>query len=409
MSQDTHHYLSHTVPFEERRWRDGTNIGLLTWTLREGFFYFLRVPRILIEIPRLPFISRSDVVSLKRTLTILFIFSFTLPIFSVLAQTNGADLDAAVAWLKVQQVEDGGFSNGFAPESDIGATADTVLAMMFAGEDPTVITTGGKSPINFLEEQVQAGNVKGAGVVAKVVLAVNAVEMDPRSFAGMDLVHAVVDDFDASVGLFGLGPFDSGLAILALVAVNEELPKGAVEGLLATRLEDGSFSFSVDPNLETGDSNTTAIVVQALIAAATEDEIGPSLEYFRATQNEDDGWTYQKPSEFGEETDANSTAFVIQALDAAGENLEDWGDPMTALASLQLESGAFGYSASFPEANILATIQAIPTLASGTYVDPVAPVEPPASPGTTLVIVVLVVVILVLGGAYMITRVRNRD
>jgi hypothetical protein len=54
MSQDTHLYPSHTVPFEERRWRDGTNIGLLTWTLREGSFYFLRVPRILIEIPRLP-------------------------------------------------------------------------------------------------------------------------------------------------------------------------------------------------------------------------------------------------------------------------------------------------------------------------------------------------------------------
>jgi hypothetical protein len=354
-------------------------------------------------------ISRSDVVSLKRTLTILFIFSFTLPIFSVLAQTDGADLDAAVAWIKTQQVEDGGFSNGFAPESDIGATADTILAMVFAGEDPTLITTGGKSPIDFLEEQVQAGNVMGAGVYAKVILAVNAVEMDPRNFAGMDLVKAVLDDFDAGMGLFGLGPFDSGLAIASLAAVNEELPKGAVDGLLAARLEDGSFSFSVDPSLDTGDSNTTAIVVQALIAADAEDEIGPSLDYFRATQNEDDGWTYQKPSEFGEETDANSTAFVIQALDAAGEKLEDWGDPLAALASLQLESGAFGYSASFPEVNILATIQAIPTLASGTYVEPVAPVEAPALPGTTLVIVVLVVVILVLGGAYVIARVRNGD
>ena len=129
--------------------------------------------------------------SLKRMLTIFFIFCLATPIFSVLAQTDGADLDAAVAWLKTQQVEDGGFSSGFTPDSDIGATADTLLAMVFAGEDPALITTAGKSPIDFLEEQVQAGNVMGAGVIAKVILAVNAVEMDPRSFTGMDLVNLV--------------------------------------------------------------------------------------------------------------------------------------------------------------------------------------------------------------------------
>jgi hypothetical protein len=193
------------------------------------------------------------------------------------------------------------------------------------------------------------------------------------------------------------------------VAVDEELPDGAVAGLLATRLEDGSFSFVHDTSLKSGDSNTTAIVIQALIAAGAEDEIGPSIDYFRATQNEDDGWTYQKPSEFGEETDANSTAFVIQTLDAAGEDLTQWGDPQGTLASLQLENGAFGFSATFPEANTLATIQAIPALSGGTYVEPFAPAKEQAVFGTTTVIGVSALLVLVLVGAFAGARMRARD
>ena len=188
------------------------------------------------------------------------------------------------------------------------------------------------------------------------------------------------------------------------MAVGVELPEGAITGLFSTRLEDGSFSFSADPDQITGDSNTTAIVVQALIAAGSENAIGPSLDYFRATQNEDGGWAYQKPSKFGEETDTNSTALVIQALDAAGENLEDWGDPMKALASLQLESGAFGFSSTFPEENILATLQAIPTLAGGTYVEPVTPTELQASTSSTVLIGALVLIALVLVGSFIRAR-----
>jgi hypothetical protein len=347
-------------------------------------------------------------VSIKRYLTFVIILGLLVPIFSVEAQQNGGDLDRAVSWLKDQQQADGGFSNGFAPESDIGATADAILGLVMAGEDPTLVMTNDSSPIDFLEERLQAGDVEGAGVAAKVILALNAVEIDPRSFGGVNLIESVLDDFDASAGLFGMGAFDSGLAILALAAVDEALPEGAVDGLLATRLGDGSFSFSYDESLETGDSNTTAIVVQAFIAAGAESEIRPSIDYFQATQNEDDGWTYQKPSEYGEETDANSTALVIQALDAAGEDLGEWGDPMAALASLQLENGAFGLNATFPDENILATIQAIPPLAGGTYVEPVAPSPDQDSLMPTIVIGTIILIILLVAGAFFGARLRSR-
>jgi len=348
-------------------------------------------------------------VSIKRYLTFVIVLGLLVPIFSVEAQQNGGDLDRAVSWLENQQQADGGFSNGFTPESDIGTTADAILAFVFAGEDPALLKKEGQSPIDFLQARVQAGDVQGAGVAAKIVLALNAVGLDPQDFAGQALVEAVLKDLDPATGLFGFGPFDSALAISALIAVEADLPEGAVDGLISTRLEDGSFSFSADPEQITGDSNTTALAVQALIAAGAKDEIGSSLDYFRSTQNEDSGWTYQKPSEYGEETDVNSTALVIQALDAAGEDLEEWGDPMAALASLQLENGAFGLNATFPDANILATIQAIPTLAGGTYAEPVAPSQDQESLIPAIVIGTTILIILLVAGAFFGARLRGRE
>jgi squalene cyclase len=347
--------------------------------------------------------------SAKRLITLVVLLSFLLPSFSVAGAQSSNDLDRAVSWLVDQQQADGGFSNGLAPESDIGTTSDAIFALVFAGEDPSLVKSGGKSPIDFLEEHTQSGEILSTGVAAKIVLALNVAGLDPRSFAGQDLVQTVQDGYEVSTGLFGFGPFDSSLAILALAAVDADLPEGAIEGLLSTRLEDGSFSFNAEPGQVTGDSNTTALAVQALVSVGAEDEIKPTLDYFQTTQNEDGGWAYQKPSEFGEETDANSTALVIQALDAAGEALVEWRDPLKTLASLQREDGAFGYSATFPDANILATIQAIPTLVGGTYVESITPSYSQEKPFPSIVIGTSILIILILVGAFIGARLRKRE
>jgi hypothetical protein len=347
--------------------------------------------------------------SAKRFITLVVLLSFLLPAFSVAGAQSSNDLDRAVSWLTDQQQADGGFSNGLAPESDIGTTSDAIFALAFTGEDPSLVRNQGKSPIDFLEEHVQSGEVLSTGVAAKIVLALNVAGLNPRSFAGQDLVETVQNGYEASTGLFGFGPFDSGLAILALVAVDADLPEGAVEGLLSTRQEDGSFSFSAEPGQVTGDSNTTALAVQALVSVGAENEIKPSLDYFQATQNEDGGWAYQKPSEFGEETDTNSTALVIQALDAAGESLVEWRDPLSTLASLQREDGAFGYSATFPDANILATVQAIPALVGGSYAESITPSYSQEKPFSSIVIGTSILLILILAGALISARLRKRE
>jgi hypothetical protein len=62
--------------------------------------------------------------------------------------------------------------------------------------------------------------------------------------------------------------------------------------------------------------------------------------------------------------DANSTALVLQALIAAGENpaSPEWGDAPLALARFQTPSGGLRYMATDEEPNLLATVQAIPAM-----------------------------------------------
>ncbi len=204
-------------------------------------------------------------------------------------------------------------------------------------------------------------------------MAAVAAGADPRSFGGIDLIAGILGDYSEQAGLFGGGPFDSALALQALAAAGEPVPEGAIAGLLATRLDDGTYSFNGDTTPGAGDSNTTAMAVLALIAAGRHQEIAPSVEYFRSVQNDDGGWTYQKPSAFGEATDANSTALVMQALVAAGEDLSAWNDPAQALLALQVPSGAFIFNAATSSENLLATVQAIPALALVGSQDAAAP------------------------------------
>jgi hypothetical protein len=278
--------------------------------------------------------------------------------FAPAPAASSGGVEAALAWLRTQQQADGGFSNGFAPGSDIGATADAVVAIVSAGESPAAWTAGGTSPLQFLREH--ATEAIAPGLAAKVALAAVAAGEDAYDFAGADLIAAAGRAFDATTSS---SAYDRALAILALHAAGADAPSGAVAGLTAARLPDGSYAFDGSSIPGSGDSNTTALVAQALLVTGHGDEVLPSFAYFRAAQNDDGGWTYQKPSPFGEATDANSTALVVQALLAGGQDLAAWEDPLGALVALQQPSGALAFNAVTPGDNLLATIQAIPALA----------------------------------------------
>ncbi len=287
----------------------------------------------------------------------------------------GEPLDSALAYLAAQQQADGGFTSGFSEGSDLGTTCDVILAIAAACQDPhTWRSAQGLSPLDYLKAQVSAGNVGSLGLQAKVALALAAVGIDPAGFGGHDLLGEIEAAYDPATGSYGSTIFDQALAVLALLHNGRTVPEQALAYLLENQTEDGAWALFGGTDPETGDTNTTALVVQALLAAGEDEGLEEALAYLRRVQNEDGGFPYQNPSAYGTDTDANSTAYVLQALLAAGESLSEWApggvDPQQALEALHdSASGAFFWQAAFATPNVLATAQAIPALGGYTFVE----------------------------------------
>jgi len=287
----------------------------------------------------------------------------TQPVEAAVPQPDAANI--ALDWLRTQQQPDGGFS-AFGGESDASVSADAVYAFAAAGVHPDSVVSGnGVSALDYLDS-VAAVEVDNPGRAAKLVLALRVAGANPYSVDGVNLVKSIHDAFNAETGWYGDSFFGHTLAVLALASLDESIQNAAIDALLAAQTPEGSWGFNGDPTAGTGDSNSTALAVQALVAvggdlAATD----AGLDYLRTLQNAEDGTiSYDSLSVGDPGGDANSTALAIQAFVAAGEDPAalEHGDLLAALLTFQNESGAFQFQPAFPDDSLLATAQAVPAL-----------------------------------------------
>ena len=274
----------------------------------------------------------------------------------------------ALAWLAAQQNDDGGFGD---PESSPGTTAQAVLGIAAVYENASAWQKDSSSPLDYLASKADEYTSTGwdpASSTALLIQAVVAADGNPYNFGGINLVERLDSFFSASTNQFTGSNWAIASYILAKIALLEEPNPDYVQLLKDNQLPSGGWEYSAGWG---ADSNTTALAVQALVAAGeplTSTAIVSATSYFHSIQNEDGGFPYAKPSPWGTETDANSTAMVIQALIAAGENplAPSWevngNTPVDALLALQQRDGSFYYKADDPGSQLLATIQALPAL-----------------------------------------------
>lgn len=288
------------------------------------------------------------------------------------AQTTYTDAaQKALTWVKTQQQPDGSFA-GFGA----GSTVDALLAIVAAGQDPAAWASGGNTPLDFLRSK--AGELaKTPGGAGKLLIVVGALGQDPMSFGGVNLVDAVNGSYDAGTGHYGKDAIGHAFAILGLTAAKQQVPAKSIDFLKSTQTSDGGWAFSGDTKAGGADTNTTAVVVQALVAAGA---AGPdnsltvkmAVTYLVSQQNADGGFAYQKNDPTNNESDVNSTAYVAQAMHALG-NTTMYEQAAKFMASLQKPDGAFQWKKSEPDDNAGATYQAIPALLGATLAQPSAP------------------------------------
>jgi len=283
-----------------------------------------------------------------------------------------AAVQRALAWLHTQQEEDGRFGRSRTVQ-DAPATADVVLAIALAGENPgsAAWSRGGRSALAALAELAPGYVGSDAGKAGKVVRAIVAAGADPRAFGGTDYIAIIQKAYGPATGLYHPDSlFRHLLAVQGMAAAGVSVPPGAIQAILASQGDDGGWGWVV-PVTRTlrADVDTTGRALTALVSVGvplTSTAILRATAYLAQQQRADAGWGGQGSEG---QTNSNSTALALQGLLAAGKNPEapPWtrgaATPVTALLALQEPSGAFAYSATQAESRLLATTDALHALA----------------------------------------------
>lgn len=310
---------------------------------------------------------------MKRILAVAAAALLALPILfasAAIPETNAAGKGAA--FIRHNFQFDGSYGKG-AP----GQNFDAIYAVRAAGYDPVKdYTDTGESPVTWLKANA-AAQLKPAEA-AKAALAAKALNQDPRAVGGIDLIARINAGLDATTGKYAADDFSQSIAMLGLACTGNTVPASASAALKATQVKDGGWGFQ-----GTSDPDTTAIALQALLAAGVAKDdaaVTKAITFIKTTQLPDGGWG------FAPDSNAASTAYVVQALIAAGQSLDipnyiqAGASPASFLLSQQQADGSFlGFDPAY------ATYQVVPALAGRTFCNAVStPITRDSGPGPLL-------------------------
>jgi ECF-type transporter family protein/prenyltransferase/squalene oxidase-like repeat protein len=286
------------------------------------------------------------------------------------AKAEAAGVDHAANWLVSVQNADGGW--GASPDRDSSAdtTCWVMLGLEAAGRNPLDVARLGRTPVDFLRSQVD--ELSSSGDFARTILALEGAGVDPRSFAGRDLVTALEKRRRES-GSFEGWPNSTAFAVIALRAagVTGGL-KVSLSWLARAQNEDGGWG-DVPGSPSTADG--TGAVMQAMPGTKAGRR---GLTYLRSAQRPNGGF----PLGTLGSVNAQSTAWAVQGMIAVGEDpasiREGGKSALDYLAARQVDDGSYRYSDSSDQTPVWVTGQVLAAVAGDAF--PISAVPRKAKP-----------------------------
>jgi energy-coupling factor transport system substrate-specific component len=249
------------------------------------------------------------------------------------ARAENSSVTRAADWLVAQQRPSGGFPATPGQEAGAEMTGWTMLALAAAGRNPLDVAKSGKTPVDFLRTHID--EVSDAGDVARTILALTASGVDPRSFAGTDLVDRLLAKRAAN-GSYQGWPGTSAYAVLALRAAGaNDAASPTVEWLRNVQGKEGGWGN--EPK-----SPSTAEITGAVLQVLTpgSDPSDRALAYLRKAKRQNGG--FAPGNNLG--ANAQATAWTSAGLLAAGKDPADFGEGRSSFAymkDLQTDAGYF--------------------------------------------------------------------
>ena len=271
------------------------------------------------------------------------------------AASTPAPADArrsGVDWLVGAQNDDGGFAATRGQPSGPAITGWAMLGLEAAGRNPHDVRSGARSPVTYLRSQV--GRLRSTGDIERTILALVGAGIDPRRFAGTDLIAELRSrrDRDGSVdGQVNLTAFYA-LAMSAAGADPSSLERTA--GWLR-RAQGAQGGWGIQPAAP-AEADSTGAALQGLVAAGARGRsTSRGATWLGQAQRGGGGWALGTSGI----VNSQSTAWAIQGLVAVGAERPAIADGLGYLARLRAPDGHYRYSPASDQTPVWVTAQVL--------------------------------------------------
>jgi hypothetical protein len=292
------------------------------------------------------------------------------------ARADASAVGRAADWLEAQQRPSGGFAADADRKPGAEQTCWAMLGLAAAGRNPLDVTDSGRTPVDFLRGHV--GELDRPGDVARTILALESTGVDPRSFAGDNLVAKLLS-MRRDNGSYEGWPSSTAYAVLALrsAGVGGGLEK-TVSWLRKVQNDDGGWG-DVPGSPSTADG--TGAVLQALSPDSKPSNRGVS--YLRKVQRRGGGFSLGGNGP----VNSQSTAWAVQGIVAAGANPADFRkggeSALDYLAAHQEADGHYRYSGASDQTPVWVTAEVLVPVAGDFLPIAAPPRKPQPKPSQT--------------------------
>jgi Prenyltransferase and squalene oxidase repeat len=249
---------------------------------------------------------------------------------------RASSVSRAADWLESVQNRDGGFGPSAGEESGAETTCWVMLGLEAAGRNPLDVAVEGRTPVDYLRKEVESA--QSPGDLARTILVLEGAGVDPRGFAGRNLVAELLDSRRKDGSYHGW-PNSTAFAVIALRAAGVSGVQKSLDWLREVQNEDGGWGDTPgSPSTVDG----TGAVLQALSPDSKASHRGS--KYLQGAQRKGGGF----PLGGNRAVNTMSTAWAIQGLLAAGRNPASFKRGGVSapgyLANNQREDGSYRYS-----------------------------------------------------------------
>jgi energy-coupling factor transport system substrate-specific component len=270
----------------------------------------------------------------------------------------------AADWLGSMQNSDGGFGSSPGDPSGAAITGWAMLGLEAAGRNPLDVSRGGTTPVDFLRSHID--EMSSSGDLARTIVALEGAGVDPRSFAGHDLIDEL-QGRRAKNGSFEGWPGTTSYSVIALRTA------GATGGLEKTlswlgnvQNDDGGWG---DEPGQPSNADVTASVMQAMPDTAV---AARGLSYLRKHQHSNGGFALGGSGG----VNSQSTGWAVQGMIAVGADpagITSGGNSgLDYLTARQASNGHIRYSSSSDQTPVWVTAEALVAVAGEAL-----PISPP--------------------------------